>query len=277
MPLQIKTDPRGVTVVWLDNPSKRNAMDDSMLLGLAQQLEQAQADTATKAVVIRGRNNCFCAGRDLAELPAVHSPAGEDMALRLAPINRLAHAFQQCTVPVIALVQGRAAGLGVSLACWADITIATQDALFSIPEARAGIAPSVTALSLMQAIGRKQALGLCLTGRSINALQAQAMGLVYYTTPVCEQEQFLEALLADVLQGAPRSLRATKTLLRSLDDLPFEAALAAANDTALQSFSSAELSEGLRARREKRAPAWQQNAAQAAHKAPSNSTLRSAP
>lgn len=253
MPVQIERDRRGVITAWLDNRPKRNAMDDGMLGALATLLEEVSGERGARAVVVRGRNGCFCSGRDLGELAA----AAGDHAERLAPIARLARAFRQCGVPVVAAVEGKAAGLGVSLVCWSDLAISAHDAMFSLPEARAGIAPSVTTVSLIEAIGRRRAMDLCLTGRSIDPDTAARIGLVQYTCRPQELASGLDTVLDDLLKGGPDALRLAKELGREADGQAFDTALAAALATAERCFRGSEIAEGLAALRERRAPSWQ--------------------
>lgn len=257
MPVLIERDSRGVVTAWLDNAPKRNAMDDPMLAMLADVLEEAVEDGDTRVVVIRGMNGCFCSGRDLVELTR---EIEGDHASRLAPITRLARAFRQCSVPVVAVVEGKAAGLGVSLVCWSDLAIAAQDASFCLPEARAGIAPSVTTVSLIEAVGRRRALDLCLTGRSIGVDTAASIGLVQYTATADGIATELDAVLRSLLKGGPQALRLTKELGHEADGQPFDAALAAALATAERSLGGTEIAEGLAALRGKRAPSWQRAA-----------------
>lgn len=257
MPIQIEQDGRGVVTAWLDNAAKRNALDDAMLGSLAGLLETADGRGGGRVLVIRGLNDCFCAGRDLGALATADS--GEDLnaAARLLPINRLAQAFQRCPIPTVALVHGKAAGLGVSLTCWADIAIATGNAGFGLPEARAGIAPSITAVSLMEVVGRRRALDLCLTGRTVDADTAASMGLVQYVCKPEDAADLLETVLQSLLKGAPQAIRDTKALGRQAEGKPCDVALALANATAQRSLQGHELAEGLSALREKRPPAWQ--------------------
>lgn len=263
MPLRIERDGRGVVTAWLDNAPKRNAMDDAMLGALAALLEEAAEPGHMRMLVIRGAHGCFCSGRDLGTLAVAPAGRTEPPAARLEPINRLARAFRACAVPVLAFVQGKAAGLGVSLACWSDVAIATEDAALVIPEARAGIAPSITLVSLMEAVGPRQALALCLTGRTLDAAEAVAIGLVQQACRAGEAEAALEATSLALLRGAPGALRLTKFLAREAAGLDPAAALAAAGRTAECSLAGEELAEGLAALRDKRPPAWQRQPAQA--------------
>lgn len=261
MPVAIHKAEGGVITAWLDNAPRRNAMDDAMLAALSGLLEEHDQDSTARVIVIRGRGGFFCSGRDLGALAPDTAGADSTPASRLLPITRLAAAFRQCAIPVVALVEGKAAGLGVSLACWSDIAIAAAGASFSIPEARAGIAPSVTAVSLIEAVGRRWALDLCLTGRSVNASTALHCGLVQYVSPPDEAETTLQEVLGTLLKGAPQALRLTKDLGRRAESMGFEDALAAGIATAGLSLAGAELAEGLTALREKRPPAWQRNEA----------------
>jgi len=253
--LDVLRDSRGIVTCWIDNPARRNALNDTMLAALAGAMETA-AQQGARAVIVRGRHGVFCAGRDLGELDAQKGEGDEALARRIAPALRLAHAVRRCGVPTVAAIEGKAVGLGVALASWCDMAVAVDDASFAIPEARAGIAPSLTAVSLMQTIGRRAALSMCLTGRSVGAAEALSLGLVQQVCAAGELEAALQALVGSFIKASPQALRMTKLLLEGAGDQSFDAAMALATETAVASMQTAEAAEGMAAFRAKRPPAW---------------------
>lgn len=253
--LDVQRDSRGIVTCWIDNPGRRNALNDGMLAALAGVMEEA-GEQGTRAVFVRGRQQMFCSGRDLGELD---SGEGEDEAAlvrRIAPALRLARAVRHCAVPTVAVVEGKAVGLGVALASWCDMALASDSASFAIPEARSGIAPSFTAVSLMQAIGRRPALNLCLTGRAVSAAEALSLDLVQQVCAGQDIEAAAEALAASFIKGSPQALRQTKVLLEQAAGHTFDEAIGHASRTAVNSMRASESAEGMAAFRAKRPPAW---------------------
>ncbi len=256
MTVQVDRDARGIVTCWIDNPARRNALNDGMLGTLASTFEAATAEPHTRAIFIRGRAATFCAGRDLGELDAGTDESDDALRARIAPALRLALAVRDCAVPTVAIVEGKAVGLGVALASWCDMALAAHTATFSIPEARAGIAPSFTAVSLMQAIGRRNALGMCLTGRVASAHEALGLGLVQQ---VCASDQLdaeAATLAQSFMKGSPKALRQCKALLEHAREQSFGEAVLSARDTAVASMRGAEAAEGMAAHRMKRPPSW---------------------
>ena len=256
MQLHITRSADGIITCLLDNPQQRNALTADMLQRLCETFEAAQHDPTVRAVVLRGENGTFCAGRDLRELDAGQDHNETDMSARIAPVSRLADAMRQCDVPTLAVVQGKAIGLGVALCCWCDVVLATEDAVFKIPEARAGIVPTFTAVSLASIIGSRQALALCTDGRTLSANEARALGLVHDTCDPAALDTRVQAQCSAWLDNGPQALRLCKSLLRRTASRPFDSALNEAASLSVASMHSPEAQQGMQALREKRQPPW---------------------
>jgi enoyl-CoA hydratase/carnithine racemase len=256
--LHVERDARGLVTCWIDNAERRNALTDGMLSALAEVMEGAAAGDGTRAVFVRGANATFCAGRDLRELDASGDDSETALARRIAPVQRLAAAVRECRVPTVAVIEGKAVGLGVALASWCDLVLADMGATFAVPEARAGVAPSFTAVSLVRAIGRAAALDLCLTGRVASAVDAAALGLVQRVMASGRVDDEVRAVGESFLAGAPQALAACKALLAATASAPFEQALAHAADAAVASMRSGDAAEGMQAFRARRPPRWAQ-------------------
>ncbi|HEX7891807.1 MAG TPA: enoyl-CoA hydratase/isomerase family protein [Ramlibacter sp.] len=250
--VRVDRDARGVVTCWLDNAERRNALTDGMLAMLAGVVEDATA----RAVILRGANGTFCSGRDLRELDASGVDSDAALASRIEPVQRLAAAVRGCKVPTVAVVQGKAAGLGVALASWCDFVLAETEASFAIPEARAGVAPSFTAVSLVRAIGRAAALDLCLSGRAAGAVEAASFGLVQRVIAPGRLDEEVRALADSLCNGSPQALAACKSLLAATAASTLDDAIAQAAAAAVISMRSSDAAEGMRAFRDKRPPRW---------------------
>lgn len=262
MSIQITRSPMGIVTCLLDNPQRRNALNGAMLQALCETYEAAGQGDGIRAVVLRGAHRTFCAGRDLRELDARQDDSDASIAERIAPVTRLAQAVRQCVVPTVAVIEGKAVGLGVALASWCDLVLAADDATFQIPEARAGIVPTYTAVSLAQAIGQRQALAMCLGGRPLGAQLAQTYGLVQQVCPAAGLDDDIDTLCQCLIACGPQALRQCKDLLVRARGQPFDVAIESAAALSVASMRSAEALEGIQAVLGKRPPTWTQPARQ---------------
>lgn len=256
--LQVQRDARGLVSCWMENAERRNALTDGMLSTLAEVMEKASVADGVRAIVVRGSGGTFCSGRDLRELEAAADDSDAALAARIAPVQRLAAAVRGCKVPTVALVEGKAVGLGVALASWCDLVVADMSATFAVPEARAGVAPSFTAVSLVRTIGRAAALDLCLSGRAVTAPEAAAVGLVQRVIASGRLDDEISALGDSLCAGSPQALASCKALLAGSAGASFEEALSQAARAAVESMRSDDAAEGMKAFRAKRPPRWTQ-------------------
>ena len=211
----------GIFSITLNRPAKRNALSGELIELLHQALEQADLDSETRVVVIRGAGQDFCAGADLDELlvSADRTLAeNESAALRLGEIFERIRTLPK---PVLSLVQGRALAGGAGLATACDLVIASRTAQLGYPEIQRGFVPAMVATLLRRSAGEKVALDLLLSGRVLSAEEALAAGLVSRVVPDPELEQ--EGLtLAGRLAGSSASAMAlTKRLFFELDGSSF--------------------------------------------------------
>jgi enoyl-CoA hydratase/carnithine racemase len=168
----------GVARVTLNRPAQRNAVDLPTCIALRGIFEQLDGDDAVRAVLIAGAGPLFCAGADLKERD------GRDMEWvrrrRLAAFATY-DAIERCSKPVVALVHGAAIGSGGEIALAADFVIAEEDAYFQFPEPKWGTVGATQ--RLQRAIGLRSAKELLLTGRKLDAQEAQMRGLVARLAP----------------------------------------------------------------------------------------------
>ncbi|MFT3822151.1 MAG: enoyl-CoA hydratase-related protein [Rubrivivax sp.] len=244
----------------LNRPEVRNAMSLAMVLELRQALEQAQADGATRAVVLRGAGGHFCAGGDIRDMAAARSKLAEQPGALIevnAAFGELCVAYAQSSLAVVAAVEGTVMGGGFGLACVADVALADRTAVFRLPETGLGLVPAQVAPFLVERLGYAEAKRLAVTGAAVDAAEALRLRLVH---ELHEDAAALDAavlrVLADILRCAPGALAATKALvakarLHSAASLVHQAA---------EAFSQAALGpegqEGTTAFLQKRKPAW---------------------
>lgn len=243
----------GVCCIWLSNPGRHNALTDTMAEQLAGAFRSLDRDEACRAIVLRGRGGSFCAGRD------VTATAGEksaDARRRLESMQALGQAIEACDTPTVAVVEGYAIGVGVSLALWCDFAFATDESVFAVPEVMRGIVPSLTGLALLQRIARRQAIDFILSGRRFSAHEATASGIVTRTLPTATLDQTVAEILRELCQRSPDAIAGSKRLIRQTADLAGPEAVRLAFEIGLASDASADASEGMAAFREKRRPEW---------------------
>jgi enoyl-CoA hydratase len=245
----------GVARVRLERAEKRNALTAAMLARLSEIFAAVAARRDLRAVILSGAGHDFCAGTDISELEGLD----EEGARRKAERGQAAcDAIELCGVPVIAAVQGAAAGGGCELALACHLRVAASDARFSLPETKLGVVPAYGGTRrLALAVGRGRALAAMLAGDEIGADEALRLGLV---NRVAAPEQLLdeaEALARDIADtAAPLAARACLEAVTRGARLPFDEALRLEAELFAQLFATEDVREGTRAFLEKRRPVF---------------------
>ncbi len=244
--------------VTLDRPAKRNAVDDAMMDGLVEAIETSGRDERVRAVVLRGSGEHFCAGADIVsrnEVSAGRPRVGSIQRRLPAQAHRLVPLIASVQVPVVAGVQGWAAGIGMHLACASDFAVAADDAQFWEPYTSRGFTPDSGATWLLpRLVGEVRARELLALGRKLSGAEAADWGLVHRAVPAGELDKAVEELTASLAEGPTVSFGLTKWLLHAgrtatLDDQLQNEALALELSSRSEDFR-----EGLAAFRDKREP-----------------------
>jgi len=242
-----------VATITLDRPEALNALTVPIKVALREALERLAVDRAVRAVILTGAGRAFCAGQDLAERERPDAaPLDVELRERYNPIILALRAMGQ---PVIAAVNGVAAGAGASIAFACDLRIAAEDARFVLAFGRIGLVPDSGATwFLPRLVGQARAAELALVGDPITAQEALRIGLVSRVVPNDELLIEARALADKVAAGAPMAVALTKGALDRGATIDLEAALE--GEAKLQGIAgaSADHAEGLAAFREKRAP-----------------------
>ena len=244
----------------LNRPDKRNALSEPLMGELLALCDRIEADADARAVVIWGAGGSFCAGADFGrfqELMASPAPAGPDPIIaHNRTFGTLLERLATLPVPTLGVIRGAAMGGGVGLACVLDRVIATDDAVYAMPEVTLGVAPAQIAPFVARRIGATRARWRMLAAARLDAGAALADGFVDLVVPLTDLKQAVAAELGLLALTEPTALRATKRLtLRNL-----EAPLAVALDAAARDFAellrAGAAREGIAASRERRRPAW---------------------
>lgn len=248
----ISLERRGeIAIVSLNRPEKLNAISRAMLLELTEIFKSAGDDTSLRAIILTGAGDrAFSAGTDLSEL--IDVPA--DAALNVAEGGqRLCNSVESCPVPVIAAVNGIAAGAGCELALASHIRIASPAASFSLPENKLGIIPGYGGTQrLAREVGHGRALEMMLTARSVSSDEAFRIGLVNRVAPADGLLAEAQRLAREISQLAPLAIRACLQAVTKGAELPLPEGLAMEAELFASLFATSDMREGTRAFLEKR-------------------------
>ncbi len=250
-----------IAIITIDREETLNALTEPMAAQLRSVFQQAQDDRGVRVIILTGAGRAFCSGKDIGDISKLHpaAAAGKDgKTTDREPVpGALGYTYvQEATKPVIAAINGAAAGLGLILALYCDIRIASTKAVFVTSFSGRGlIAEHGIAWILPRLIGAGRAMDMLLASRKVGAAEALAMGLV---NRVVEPESLKEAARAYARELAdkvsPRSLRVIKKQIWADMERPFSQALIDARKEQLLSIESDDFREGVRHFIENRPP-----------------------
>ena len=245
--VHVERDERGVVTVWLDNPARRNALGDTMIAALSDAFSALAAEDACRAIVLRGRNGVFCAGRDLADLSALQHAPPADVARVYASLQAMNEAVYFSPHPVIAVVERYALGIATMLVSWCDLALAEEGAVFGYPEVHHGITPYGAVPTMLNTMNPKAMLDLLLTGRRIDATEAVRLGILTRVASADRLESALDDVVAQLLRGSPAAIRRSKAFVRECETLGYREGIAAATAKAIAGLGTPEMRDGLAA------------------------------
>ncbi len=250
-----------VLTLTLNRPKALNSFTTAMHVELLAALNQAASDASVRCVVLTGAGRGFCAGQDLADPAAAPNLDGGPATDLGALIDRyyrpLVQRLRNMPVPVVAAVNGVAAGAGANVALNCDLVIAAQSANFIQAFSKIGLIPDAGGSWLLpRLVGRARALGLAMLGDKLPAEQAQQMGLIWQCVPDAELAAQAQAL-AERLAGLPtRALAATRQVMDACGEMNMDQALVAEATLQGQLGSAHDYLEGVGAFMQKRAPVF---------------------
>lgn len=237
----------GVLTLTLNRPEKLNSLDITLLRSLGEAMKEAREDQSVRAVVLTGSGRGFSAGADLTE--GAREEVRRRLALRYGPIIT---AMREMEKPIVAAINGVAAGAGMSLTLAADLRIAAESSSFLLAFARIGLVPDAGAtFHLPRLIGLGRAMELAMLADQIPAAEALRIGLVNRVVPDAELATAAREL-AERLARGPFSLGLIKRALNQSITADLAGQLRTEEDLQGLCFASADFAEGVRAFAEKR-------------------------
>src|SRR5438067_10562125 len=240
-----------VGIVTLNRPAALNALNAALISELAAALDGLEEDTTVGAIVLTGNERAFAAGADVKEMISKSYPAiyCEDF------ITRGWERVGQCRKPVIAAVAGFALGGGCEIAMMCDIVIAADTARFGQPEITLGTIPGIGGTQrLTRAVGKSKAMDLCLTGRMMDAAEAERSGLVSRIVPA---DRLMDEALAAAEKIASMSRPAAamaKSAINRAFETPLSEGLNVERNLFHSTFALEDRAEGMAAFIDKRKP-----------------------
>lgn len=249
----------GVLTLTLNRPDKLNAFTDALHLALRAQIQRAHDEPGIRAVLITGAGRAFCAGQDLGDRDPRRMDGPPDLGHTLAtfynPTLRLIRSLEK---PVIAAVNGVAAGAGANMALACDIVLAARSARFIQAFSKIGLTPDAGgSWSLSRLLGEARAKGLALTAEPLSAERAEAWGLIWK----CLDDEALMPTARDLArrfaEGPTRGLGLTKVSIQSAATRSFDEQLDVERDLQRIAGRTRDYAEGVTAFLDKRAPRFE--------------------
>jgi methylglutaconyl-CoA hydratase len=241
----------GILTVTLADVESRNALGATVVNGLHDALEQANADPEIRAVVVTNEGTTFCAGANLKE----QSGAAKGARPKLG-FEELLGEIQRSPTPVIGKIKGHVVGGGNGLAAALDIAIAQDDVKFGFTEVRLGVAPAIISVVCLPKMRRGEAMEAFLRGNRFPASKAAEYGLISRAVPAAELDAAIDEVLADLRLGGPTALSFAKSLIYAVPEMEQKEAFAWTADLSGRLFKGEEAAAGMKAFLKREKPPW---------------------
>lgn len=248
-----------VAYIKLNRPDVFNSFNREMALSLQNVLDNCANDEHVRAIVLTGNGKAFCAGQDLKEVTSPELNPGFRKILE-EHYNPIIQKIRNIEKPIIAAVNGVAAGAGANIALACDIVVASELASFIQAFSKIGLIPdSGGTFFLPRLIGFQKASALMMLGDKVSALEALNMGMIYKIFPVGIFDEEVKSLAENLAQMPTKAIGLTKRLLNQSMTNNLEQQLALESDLQIEASSSYDYNEGVTAFVEKRKPEFKGN------------------
>jgi 2-(1,2-epoxy-1,2-dihydrophenyl)acetyl-CoA isomerase len=252
---QVLTDARdGVLTITLNQPARFNALSNVMLKELNDAMRAAERDTAVRAIVLTGAGKGFCSGADISEFDLSNGgmDAGEHLRQQFSPLITRMRAMEK---PVLAAVNGVAAGAGMSLALACDLRLAAESARFVVAFVKIGLVPDAGLMYFLpRLVGPAKTLELSWTGDPVSAQEAYELGMLNRVMPDDEVLSFTQSLAQRLAHGPAKTIALIKRAINQSHELPLDRVLDLEANYQTIASSHADFAEGVSAFKEKRPP-----------------------
>jgi 2-(1,2-epoxy-1,2-dihydrophenyl)acetyl-CoA isomerase len=258
-PVLLEAKHEGIATMVLNRPDRLNALNNELALAINEALGRIAEDDAVRVVVITGAGRAFCAGGDLAAIGKGRQ-GRETQSLEPLLRSGMQAVLRMRTIPqpVIAAVNGAAAGAGMNIALAADIRIAAEEATFGQNFSKVGLFPDYGGTYFLpQLVGPAKAAELFYTGEMIDARTALSLGIVNHVVPSARLEAEVKSLAQKIALGPALAIRAVKKTLFGAEKKKLSEALEHEVREQIGCYLSEDCSEGIRAFFDKRPPKFQ--------------------
>ncbi len=240
--------------ITINRPEKRNAINADVIAGIAKGYHAAHDDADIRVIVLTGAGEkAFCAGADLANTGGAFA---HDYSKPNVPFADLFRLSQNATKPAIARVNGVTMAGGMGLLCMTDMAVASDHAIFGLPEVKVGLF-AMQVLSLLQGIAPRRLVSeWAITGEPFDAKTALAAGLLNYVVPQSELDAKVEWLIGRITDKSPTAIRRGKYAMRAMASMSFDEAIAYTESQIAITAMTEDAKEGMKAFAEKRKPVW---------------------
>jgi enoyl-CoA hydratase/carnithine racemase len=243
----------GYVVVRLNRPEALNAFNNTLMDEMTAAITTLDADDDVRCIVLTGSEKAFAAGADIKEMAS----KGYAEVYREDFITRNWEAVSRCRTPVIAAVAGYALGGGCELAMMCDFIIAAETAKFGQPEINLGVSPGAGGTQRMpRFIGKAKAMDMILTGRMMDAAEAERCGLVSRVVPADRLMEEAKAAAAKIAALSPTAVMLTKEMVNAAFETPLAQGVMLERRLFHSLFAFEDQKEGMAAFVEKRKPAF---------------------
>jgi methylglutaconyl-CoA hydratase len=241
----------GILTVTLADVENRNALGATVINGLHEALEQANADPAVRVVVVTNEGNTFCAGANLKE-----QAGGARGAKHAVSLDALLGEIQRSPTPVVGKIRGHVVGGGNGLVAALDIAVAQDDVKFGFTEVRLGVAPAIISVVCLPKMRKGEAMEAFLRGNRFPATRAAELGLISRAVPADALDAAVDEVIADLKRGGPEALGHAKRLVHEVPAMEEKDAFAWAADLSARLFKSEEAAAGIQAFLSREKPPW---------------------
>ncbi|MEP7226575.1 MAG: enoyl-CoA hydratase/isomerase family protein [Gemmatimonadales bacterium] len=233
----------------INRPARRNALTPGLARGLAQEIEQVEEGGEARVILLSGAGGHFCAGLDLHWLRSLGAtPSVADLQHGLSDFQSAVIAIVRCPIPVLAVVQGTAAGFGFDLALACDMRLAGSSATFTSAFARIGLVPDGgSTFTLPRLVGVGRAMRMLMTGETLEAMEAFSIGMVEEVSEDSTLDTAVRRMVNALLECSGSSIRSIKRLTRAPEVGALEQALSTEGAAQLQALQSPEFRSRLEA------------------------------
>jgi methylglutaconyl-CoA hydratase len=253
---EIRCERRGDAMwIWIDREERRNAINANVIAGIHSALQEANADSSLRAIVLTGvGEKAFCAGADLSLGTGIFTGSGLNEPT--TDFGRLARVAREIGIPLIARVNGACVAGGMGLMSLCDLAVVADHARFGLPEAKVGVFAMQVLVYLRRMLHARHINELCLTGALIDAIRAREMGIANFVVPYAELDACVESLVGRLREMSPVALRRGKAAIAAMEAMSFAEALVFAEAQIAVASRTADAAEGIAAFNERRPPHW---------------------